>query len=39
MPHGIECDQYSVMGEIISFVNFKNILTGEKLVADDHRVQ
>lgn len=31
MPHGIECDQYSVMGEIVDFVNFKNILTGEKL--------
>ena len=22
MPHGIECDQYSVMGEIVDFVNF-----------------
>ena len=31
MPHGIECDQYSVMGEIVDFVNFKNILTGEEL--------
>lgn len=31
MPHGIECDQYSVMGEVVDFVNFKNILTGEKL--------
>ena len=31
MPHGIECDQYKVMGEIVDFVNFKNILTGEEL--------
>ena len=28
MPSGLECDQYSVMGEIVDFVNFKNILTG-----------
>lgn len=31
MPHGIECDQYSIMGEILECVTFKNILTGEEL--------
>ena len=31
MPHGIECDQYSIMGEILEYVTFKNILTGEEL--------
>lgn len=29
MPYGIECDQYSVMGEILDLVTFKNIVTGE----------
>lgn len=31
MPHGIECDQYSIMGEILEYFTFKNILTGEEL--------
>ena len=31
MPHGIECDQYSVMGEIIDYMLFKNIITGEEI--------
>ena len=31
MPHGIECDQYNIMGEILDLMTFKNILTGEEL--------
>ena len=31
MPYGIECDQYSVMGEIIDYTTFENIITGEKI--------
>ena len=31
MPCGIECDQYSVMGEIIDYMTFENIITGEKI--------
>ena len=31
MPYGIECDQYNVMGEILDFMEFKNILTGEEI--------
>ena len=31
MPYGIECDQYSVMGEIIDYMTFENIITGEKI--------
>ena len=31
MPHGIECDQYNVMGEILDFITFKNLLTGEEV--------
>lgn len=31
MPYGIECDQYNVMGEILDFMTFKNILTGEEI--------
>ena len=31
MPHGIECDQYSVMGDIIDYMLFKNIITGEEI--------
>lgn len=31
MPHGIECDQYNIMGEILEVTSFKNILTGEEL--------
>ena len=32
MPYGIECDQYSVMGEILDFMTFKNIITGEEIL-------
>lgn len=42
MPYGIECDQYNVMGEILDFVEFKNILTGEEiyqLTLDSNDVQ
>ena len=31
MPHGIECDQYNVMGEIIECIDFQNTMTGEKI--------
>ena len=31
MPYGIECDQYSIMGEILDFMTFKNIITGEEI--------
>lgn len=31
MPYGIECDQYSIMGEILDFITFKNIVTGEEI--------
>ena len=31
MPHGIECDQYSIMGEIQEYMTFRNILTGEEI--------
>lgn len=31
MPHGIECDQYSVLGEIVDYMTFKNTRTGEEL--------
>lgn len=31
MPYGIECDQYSIMGEILDLHTFKNILTGEEI--------
>lgn len=31
MPYGIECDQYSILGEILDYVTFKNILTGEEI--------
>ena len=31
MPYGIECDQYSILGEILDFMVFKNILTGEDI--------
>lgn len=31
MPHGIECDQYSILGEILDYMSFKNILTGEEI--------
>lgn len=29
MPYGIECDQYSVLGEIVEMETVKNALTGE----------
>lgn len=31
MPHGIECDQYNVMGEIIECVDSRNVVTDEKM--------
>ena len=31
MPHGIECDQYNVMGEIIECIDFQNTMTGGKI--------
>lgn len=31
MPYGIQCDQYSIMGDILDFHSFRNILTGEEL--------
>ena len=31
MPYGIECDQYGIMGEILDFMMFKNIVTGEEI--------
>ncbi|MGN8632885.1 DUF3881 family protein [Blautia sp. HCP3S3_G3] len=31
MPHGIECDQYNVMGEILDCMTFQNTLTGEEI--------
>ena len=32
MPHGIECDQYNVMGEIIALEFTQNKITGEELL-------
>ncbi|MBQ3907312.1 MAG: DUF3881 family protein, partial [Lachnospiraceae bacterium] len=31
MPYGMECDQYSVMGEIVGMRKVKNSLTGEEV--------
>ena len=31
MPYGVECDLYSIMGEITSFDKVKNTLTGEEV--------
>lgn len=31
MPYGIECDQYNILGEILDFMTFKNIVTGEEI--------
>ena len=31
MPYGVECDQYSVMGEILEFSFVKNSLTNEEI--------
>ncbi len=30
MPCGVECDQYSVVGEILDLKSDENIYTGEK---------
>ena len=32
MPSGLQCDQYSILGEIMDFHSFKNILTGEEIL-------
>ncbi len=32
MPHGIECDQYKVLGDILKMSVFQNTITGEELV-------
>lgn len=31
MPYGVECDQYSILGEIVEFHTVKNSLTGEEV--------
>lgn len=31
MPYGVECDQYSILGEIMDYNEVENRLTGEKL--------
>ncbi len=31
MPYGVECDQYSILGEIIECEKIQNALTGEHL--------
>ena len=31
MPYGVECDQYSVLGEIINITTTKNRITGEEI--------
>ena len=31
MPYGVECDQYSILGEILEFSMINNRLTGEKI--------
>lgn len=31
MPYGVECDQYSVLGEILKFRLVKNVLTNEEV--------
>lgn len=31
MPHGVECDQYSVLGEILEIKMTTNMMTGEKI--------
>ena len=31
MPYGVECDQYSVLGEIIDYNFVKNTLTDEEI--------
>lgn len=32
MPYGIQCDQYSILGEIIEVHSFNNIVTDEELI-------
>ncbi len=32
MPHGIECDQYNIMGEIVRLESQKNKVTGEEIL-------
>jgi hypothetical protein len=32
MPYGVECDQYSILGEIIDYNIAKNRYTGEDIV-------
>ena len=32
MPYGIQCDQYSILGEIIEYHTVKNNITDEELV-------
>lgn len=31
MPYGVECDQYSILGEILTCKTVKNIITGEEI--------
>ena len=31
MPHGIECDQYNILGEIMECSTGKNTMTGEEI--------
>ena len=31
MPYGVECDQYSILGEITSYQTVKNKITGEEI--------
>lgn len=31
MPYGVECDQYSILGEIVEFRKTKNKITGEEI--------
>ena len=32
MPYGVECDLYSIMGEILEFEELENSVTNEKLI-------
>lgn len=32
MPQGIQCDQYSILGEIIEFHSYNNLITDEELI-------
>ena len=31
MPYGVECDQYSILGEILECISVKNSMTGEEV--------